>query len=291
MAKAELRWGIETNVEPIRLVRMEYQAPGLGHFPLLAGKARHLITWGPNAQNMSARIGPDREHAIERTQHAMVRAGMVDLDHTIRIVPNGQDEPQILEVTESMFADRRRSSLDLETHANFLYTTEKTVALAVKPADCTVSIMYATLPDGRPLVGLLHGGRDQLDARLGYNAIQHLKALGCNPEDILVGVAPSISADNYYVRGEDRALLRNYDDWRAHGRLQEATTEDRIYLDTVGYLTDQLIEAGVTVNHIQPYGIDTLSAAEHGEGFSQRRSSYSGDPGKNGRFLVAAQLN
>lgn len=290
MAKAELRWGIETNVEPLRLTRMEYQAPGLGFFPLLAGRVRHLITWGPDAQNMSARIGPDREHAIERTQHAMARVGMVGLNRTMIIVPVDQRETQILEITASMFEGRRRGSSNIETQANFIYTTNQNVALAVKAADCTVSIMHTTLPDGKPLAALLHGGRDQLDIRLAYQAIERLIALGCKPEDILVGVTPSIDAANYYVQVENSDLLRGFDGWKERGRLRENESEGRIYLDTLGYLTDQLIEAGVTIDHIQPYGIDTLSAAEQGEGFSQRRATYTGNPNNNGRFLVAAQL-
>lgn len=286
----ERRWGTETSVEPKPLMSMEYRAPGLGYFPMLEGKVRHLITWGPYSRNMSDILGPEREMSRQRTRDAMREGGMVDASCSMRIATTTLREPQIVEVKGDMFEGRRRDADELETQDNFIYTTEPNIALMVKPADCTVSIIYGTAPDGRKVVGLLHAGRRELDIQLARRAIEHLENLGFAPEDLFIGVAPSINADRYFIRSQDRGLLPHVQDWIQRGRLREDKGEGRIYLDTLGYLADQFTESGVQADRIQPYGIDTLQAAEQGEGFSQRYASLTQNPRNNGRFLVAAQL-
>lgn len=292
MVLREAGINLEIKRHPRILEHMQYQAEGLGHFPILTGKAKNLITWGKNSGNMSSVVGPDKEHAIERTKHAMREAGMVSLDRTMRIVPNKPAESQILEVTTGMFGARKGSDTpDLITHANFIYTTDPTLALSVKPADCTISLIHATLPDGKPVLGLLHGGYKQVDALLPQQAIATLVSLGCKPEDITIGVSPSIM--NYFMTNDTLGNLSNQKMWENLGMFREDTERQVTYLNILGFLLKQYESIGIPADNIEVYAIDTQkeAAKEIPETFSHAHAFYSNDLNKDGRFLVAAQLD
>lgn len=274
--------------KPRTLPTIRYQAPGIGYFPLLKDRIKHLFTWGLASQNMSKIVGPDKENAWERVKKVLGLVGMETPGHTMLINPNGYAKKQILEISKNIFEGNTENE-EAQTYSNFVYTSSSEVAIMVKPGDCPVAIISATF-NGKPLIGLLHAGRNQLDIQLPKNAIQHLVGLGCNSEEIFIGITPSISKDNYYISNKDIGLLKNYKKWEERKRLSINTIKQTIHLDLLGFLIDQLLEAGISPGNIEAYSIDTLFAAKRGEGFSQRYASYTKKSENNGRYLVAVQI-
>ena len=267
---------------------MVYNENTLGVFPILQDKVNHLITWGPFSTNMSPVYGLHVHQAHELTAEVMHRSKMVRPSRAMWIVPQLPAREQIREVTSIDFLNQKPESFELETGSNFLYTTDKTVALMVRPGDCTVSVMYAKLPSGKPMLGVLHAGRAEADLELGRKAVDHWHNLGIEPSEITIGITPSISFDNYYILEKDQKMLQNLPIWENHGKISKR--DGKIYLDILGFLLDQYTEAGILGVNMQVYKIDTLTAAMEGNGFSQRLASYTNDPNKNGRYLVVAQI-
>jgi len=269
---------------------MQYQGKGLGYFPTLQNKVKHVITWGPGFRNMSEEYGLDREFAAQRTQEVMTQVGMATLHNTMRIFPGIPAQQEILEVSQNILAQERRKGTDARTRSNFIYTTDPSIALSVKPADCAVSIIHAILPNGKPLLGLLHSGRKQVDELLPTQVITHLKSLGCKMENITIGIAPS--AQNYFMTNDTLTNLTNLNLWREEGFLKENPDNGVTYLNISGFLLKQFSVSGISPENIEIYSIDTQKAATQTvpESFSHSESFYRKDPALDGRFLVAAQL-
>lgn len=265
------------------LSHMQYRAHCVGYFPLLPSFVKQAIAWGKGMPNMSSRVGLGRENADFATKDFLKRAGL-RTDYVIKIDPSGVPESELLHVLSDLF----KKTMLQETFSNFLYTTDPDVTLIAKPGDCPVAIVAATLPDGLPLLGLLHAGRTQLDTYVPSQAMALLQTLGCDMKSTFVGIAPSIAYDNYYVRSEDVEKLIKRNNWEMRKRAKEK--DGKLFLDLLGYFFDQLIDAGIPEENIQAYQLDTLTAAQHRETFSQRYASYSGGDEQNGRFLVAAEL-
>ncbi|MEK7186329.1 MAG: laccase domain-containing protein [Patescibacteria group bacterium] len=146
--------------------------------------------------------------------------------------------------------------------------------------------MHASTDEG-PILGLAHWGRDQLDRKFGKDAIDYLSGQGCDPRDIKIAIAPGIGPENYYIQEADMdRVIRNPREWGSNIEKRG----NKFHLNLLGYLLEQLDEAGVNGKNIEAYGVDTYEAAERGEAFSYRYSVATGQPNRNGRMIIAAQL-
>ena len=232
---------------------------------------------------MSSRVGNEKEKADNYTHAALVGAG-INSQYLLKIDPSGYAETDILKATKSMF---RKESWQ-ETFSNFIYTVDPTITLVAKPGDCPVAIVFAEASNGKQMLGLLHAGRTQLDKQLPKQVIAHLVTHGFATQYISVGIAPSIAFSNYFIQEKDLHMLPGYANWQDHGRAKKR--DKKIYLDLLGFFSDQLQEAGIAPNHIQAYVMDTYESSKNHECFSHRYAVYTDQEELNGRFLVAAQL-
>jgi copper oxidase (laccase) domain-containing protein len=109
---------------------------------------------------------------------------------------------------------------------------------------------------------------------------------GCKPEELIIGIAPSISMDDYYIREEDQSLI-NPDAWKGNIERRIADGKSHLHLNLLGNVITQLTSVGVNPVHIQAYGekVNTFKLA--GE---NPPAAFSHRNGNKGRFLVAAQL-
>ena len=280
---------------------MHYKKGGeehYGYFPDFLTGINHVITWGKKAKNMSPTVGGDTDKAGKRNLTVMRKNG-IKTDNIVRINPSMKvsDDKQILELTKNHLPPMGGFTYD--TGANFIYTFDPDITAIVRPGDCTVSIIRGLTSNGQGVLGLLHAGREHLDANLPYRAIIRLLELGINPESIQIGVTPSM--EDYFIPAQtslphDKNALIDLQKWintgfaKIHSDKHQGIREQRIYLDIRGMLLHQFEESGIPKNskHLRVYGIDTYSS--EGEGFSHRRATIEKTPERNGRFLVAAQL-
>jgi copper oxidase (laccase) domain-containing protein len=159
------------------------------------------------------------------------------------------------------------------------------------PGDCPCVIIFAKDKKKQPILGLIHLGRQQTDARLAAKAIEYLKKQKILMSDIFVAICPGISQKNYFIPVNKQVKdLPNASMWSNHKEISTIAGEERMYLDLSGYVVEQLLMSGVWAEHIELYDVDTYAAAEKGESFSHRYATVTHNLEKDGRFLLAASL-
>lgn len=286
--------------KPRILEEILYQQENIARFPLLEDlPVKCGFSWGKESGNMQELIEPANPlNARGRTYAFLHRMDMSLPPRAICFSPVIKDAPEILEITPDVVSDYEssvRSDPDeplqeMQIGANLMYTRLNDVTLMVKPGDCAVAVLYASTQSS-PILGVAHWGRDQLDKGLAEDAIGHLKEQGCDPKEIKIAISPGLSPEYHYIQEADlRKHIRNLWKWTGNFRFEEFEGERRYHLDLLGYLLDQLRDSGVSGSNIEAYGVDTYKAAERGESFSYRYSVATGQPHRNGRIIIAAQL-
>jgi len=156
--------------------------------------------------------------------------------------------------------------------ADALVTTERGVALTLRFADCVPVLLYDPM---RECVGLAHAGwRGTAEAVAAATVRAMRQAFASRPADLLAGIGPSIGPCCYEV---SRGLL---DVFRPRFTWWHEVVDDRrgrLYLDLWQANARQLLEAGVTEDHIEAAGICT--ACHTGDWYSHRAEG-----GRTGRF-------
>jgi copper oxidase (laccase) domain-containing protein len=258
-------------------------------------KIRHGISIGPGSENMLEGSNPTR--AINLIESFLQRLKMPPLQTAFLMLPPNPGEPDIVDITEQMVAEAKLESANrtgraTDLRAGAVFTTCPNTPELIKPADCPTPIIYGGREGLPPVLGLYHASRVDLDNRLPERATKYMfDHYGCKPDDVIVGIPPGISPRHYFVRPHDRL---NRENWRDHLEDKVVKGEERIYLDLLGNLIDQLVSSGILPKNIQAYGHEVctyeLAATEPPLARSQRFSTATAQPDKNGRCLVAASL-
>ncbi len=259
-----------------------YKQDNIGIFPsFLKLPVRHGFSWGEDAPNMSDKIG-DPNITEERVED-FFRALNIPAEYLIvGINPskNQYKDPNMLEINKSILDREFSESGEIQVGANFIFTSLSDVVLTVKPGDCAICVLYFE-SETEKYVGLIHCSAEQTDNKLPLEAINYLiRKYSIKPENIKVGITPAISKDSYFVK-EGKFDLDNW-----HGFMEKKG--DKIYLDILGNILNQLSESKVPNENVEYYNIDTFSAAMQGQTFSHSLSSLTDLP--EGRYLVAINL-
>jgi copper oxidase (laccase) domain-containing protein len=291
----------------VRFVDRERNIAGFGE--RFAGKpVEGAFSWGKGVQNMAESYAhlhkEDRETVRDRRAKFLTYAGLPSLPHAVLFSATRRyGSPSMIEVTEATLtppADNGIVLLDngpVETvlGSDFMYTTEQ-LTLFVLPADCITSIMYAEGSRG-PIVGLLHTGHQQIAEGLPTKAINRLvEAYDVDPKEIIIGISPGLSPENYFFQASDIEKLGKFSEWEEHLTKVSSHPQDNdgnggYQVDALGRVLAMYQEAGLAMHNItahDPNNIDTYSSAARGEAFSHRFASVTQNP--NGRHIVAAAL-
>lgn len=286
--------------EPVILKEIVYQEEGIARFPSLDGlPIKANFSWGRTMGNMQELVESSPLVARERTYDFLRRAGMAFPPRAVCFSPAIKNSPEIAVITQGSL-DHLNSKIDAvpgekhpdvaELGSNLMYTKMKDMTFMIKPGDCAVAVLYVPSDRGNVL-GVAHWGRDQLDKRLAEKAINHLSKQGFDPSSIKVAIAPGLGPKNHYIQEADLGKhIRDLWKWVDYVWFEEFEDERRYHLDLLGYLLAQLSDAGVTGENIEAYGVDTFEAAKNGDAYSYRYSVATGQPNRNGRMIIAAQL-
>jgi polyphenol oxidase len=125
--------------------------------------------------------------------------------------------------------------------ADGLITLNKDIYLSITSADCLPIFFFE--PE-KEIVGMVHAGWRSLEKNILANAIKKIKELGGQPENILVGIGPSICQRHYEIGPEVAKKFTKYPETiRQVGK--------KIYLDIKKIAELQLLELGLEGKNIE----------------------------------------
>ena len=170
-----------------------------------------------------------------------------------------------------VYADAPRALDHPSQRADIILTDNPQVSLFMRFADCVPLLFH---DPKKHVIGIAHAGWMGTVKGVAKNTIEGMHSrYGCKPENISVGIGPSIGVDHYEVRDDVTVQFRE-----KYGKDAERvipTRDGKSYLDLWAANEIQLHNAGV--EQIQVSGLCT--ACQLDDWFSHRA-----EKGKTGRF-------
>jgi YfiH family protein len=236
------------------------------------------VSAGPyDSLNLGAQVGDDLE-AVRQNRSRVAASLGVD-----RLTIAAQQHTNRVAVVDRANAGRGHSGVAGSQSAfpatDGLITDLPGIALAVVVADCAPVVLFDPV---HRAIGVAHCGRMGTVRGMLPNTVEAMAAtFGTAPEDLLVGIGPTIRAESYEVGDAEAAEMAAAFGADAAGLLKP-TRPGHCTLDVVGGLRIQLRRAGVKDANVHDMGIDTRTATD--EFFSHRAARPSG------RFAAVALL-
>ncbi|MBZ0301573.1 MAG: peptidoglycan editing factor PgeF [Anaerolineae bacterium] len=162
--------------------------------------------------------------------------------------------------------------------ADAMVTDRSDTPLSMRFADC-VPLLFHDPTHG--VIGMAHAGWRGTVQGVAANTVRHMmEAYGCQPQDVQVGIGPSIGPDYYQVGEEVVAAVVDYFG-TTDGLIRRDLADGTAYLDLWAANRLDLERAGV--EQIETAGLCTASNTE--EWFSHRA-----EKGRTGRFGAVMSL-
>lgn len=205
--------------------------------------------------NLSSYVGDNPCHVA--TNHERVKK-ILNIDRFI--YPNCNHGTQVA------VADHQNTSFEA---TDALLTKEADLPLFMTHADCQIALFYDPINE---IIGSVHAGwRGQIQG-IYQKTVDHMRSLfGTKPEDIFVGISPSLGFKNAEFKNYETEIPSQY--WHHKDEL------DRFNLWNLA--EEELLTAGLLSSNIQIARIDTY---EEEQFFSYRRSK--GITGRNAACIV-----
>ena len=161
-----------------------------------------------------------------------------------------------------------------------MVTNNPDIALVVLVADCAAILLYD--PE-KEAVGIAHGSwRGTIGGIIPRTVQKMVDSFGCRPEDIRVGISPSIGPCCYEVREEVLSALRKSfpHQWE---HFVVYRTDGSVHLNLWEAIRQQLVETGIEEKKIEVAGICTACNTD-------LFYSHRGEKGRTGRNGVVISL-
>ena len=174
-------------------------------------------------------------------------------------------------VTEKLVGSGAVNFADTIADTDALITNLPDVPLMLFYADC-VPVLFADLESGA--IGLAHAGWRGTVANIGVKTLAAMgEDFGTKPQNVLVGIGPSIGACCYEVDDFVRDQAQGYEEFFA------SKCGGKYQLDLWGMNVNQLVQVGVPAENIMISGVCTNDNVE-------LFCSYRAEQGKTGRMGV-----
>jgi polyphenol oxidase len=215
----------------------------------------------PAGGDFSFVTGPN-PRVVYRNRDAWCRELGVSVD---RLVCARQVHGTAVEVVSESHAGRGAASVETAIHGvDALVTDVADVPLAVLSADCAPILIFD--PDRR-VIAAVHAGWRGTVAGIAASAVATLAdRYGSRPEELIVGVGPSICAACYQVGPEVIEAWEDSEHARESGAV--ARRPDGWYFDLVAANVATLVASGVSRTRIEIAG--TCTKCSNGDYFSRR---------------------
>jgi polyphenol oxidase len=212
--------------------------------------------------NMGASVGDDRSNNIENRARMFSAFG--------RPVDSLFDVWQVHSTT-LIVADQPRPLDEPHQKADIIMTNRPEITLFMRFADCVPIFLFDPVQNA---ISLVHAGWKGSAAKIAAIAVKAMTDIyGCNPQNILAGIGPSIGPDHYEVR-ED-VLLPIREAFNSQSDELFSKRNGKVCLNL--WKTNQLALEEAGVRNIQTAEICT--ACHTDDWFSHRM-----EHGKTGRF-------
>lgn len=232
------------------------------------------VSQGPfKSLNFDTKVGDSKENV---QQNMKILAYAMGIDPDKIFLANQVHGDQVLLLDEDPpEAVTKYQHLDYDA----IITNRKGVAIGVLTADCLPIMLY---DPKKEVIGIIHAGWRGTCLNVVGNVISKLKkAFEVDPQDLVVGLGPSIGQCCYEVDVKVvRAIKNSTSRWKEFLKPLRA---NKYTMDLVGLNIHQLLQAGVPEANIVK--INACTACNSKLFFSHRASK-----GKTGRQLNFIQL-
>ena len=185
-------------------------------------------------EKLSSAIGSNHIHLVKTNQ-----------DHT--------DEVKI--ITEKINLDKPDFNLEQYSKTDGMITKSKNIMLATTNADCILLLFFDPV---KKVIGNTHSGWKGTLQRISVKTVQKMKnEFGCNPEDIICCICPSIRKCHFEVDSDVKELFEK--EFQDLGNLDEIIEEkipnakwnidtvliNKIILERAGLKQKNIIDSGI----------------------------------------------
>jgi YfiH family protein len=218
--------------------------------------ARHGgVSAAPYASlNLGLHVGDDPEAVTENRRQVCAAVGADFEKYTLSAQVHGAN---VALVAPEQIGAGRLDRADAVPDADGLVILQPGAMVSVLSADCVPLIFY---DPARHVGAVVHAGWRGTAAGIASRTVRFLeKQCCCRPEDLLVGLGPSIGPCCYEVSEEVARRVAEAAGIQATSRQADLAAANR----------RQLLAAGVRAEHIEEAGVCTSCQAE--EFFSERK--------------------
>ncbi|OGH06160.1 MAG: hypothetical protein A2171_02900 [Candidatus Levybacteria bacterium RBG_13_35_9] len=271
----------------------------VGYFPILENLPGRPIlarfSYGVKAPNYSTKYfaserGESEVTGLRNRRDFLEELGFVNYPNVIQLVGRFEGlEPQMEEVSLDTLKDKNI------VVGNMLFTRDPRISGDIIPADCPSGVLSCRDGYMRIMGGLIHGGRDALNAGMVRQGLWLLRdEYGVDLKDAVLAISPGVLAKNYFITNEPERrgngiVERNWGEF-----ITERQTEDlseKRHVDLTSAFVMQAVQAGMDPKKIQTYGgVNTYADAAAGKAYS-RRYSNEHNGARPGGQIVAFALN
>jgi YfiH family protein len=214
--------------------------------------------------NLGLHVGDDPEAVIGNRRRVCGAVGVEFGAYTLSAQVHGAN---VALVAPEQIGAGRLDLADAIPDADGLIITQPGVMVSVLSADCVPLIFYDPT---RHIGAVVHAGWRGTAAGIAGHTVRFLaEQCRCRPEDLLVGLGPSIGPCCYEVSEEVARRVSESAGPPACGGRGQVGNLSHGYVDLAVANRRQLLAAGVRGEHIEDAGVCTSCHAE--EFFSERK--------------------
>ncbi len=226
----------------------------------------------PGTLNLALHVGDDKNFVLENRKDFAEVLGIEAEKITTAEQVHGSE---VAIITEALIGSGALDFQNTIKGTDALVTNIPNVPLMLFYADC-VPVVFAD--PVKKVCGIAHAGWRGTVAEIAVKTAKvMIEKFGCNPEDILAGIGPSIGACCYEVDDFVRDQAPSYT------QFFEAKGEGKYWLDLWGVNKAQLLQVGLNESNI---GLANICTNDNHDLFC----SYRAEAGKTGRMGVCVSI-
>lgn len=188
--------------------------------------------------------------------------------------PNQAHTKNIKRVDKKINQDRPDFNLDEYSLTDGLATNNKNIALATTNADCILMLFFDPV---KKVIANVHSGWKGTLQRISIKAVDKMKQeYGCNPQDIICCICPSIRKCHFKVhRDVQEPYYNEFKDLEEINQLiVPIPGEDRWTIDTVEINKIILKQAGLKAENIIDSGICSVCNSDQIHSYRVEKEGY-----------------
>ena len=250
-------------------------------------KIKHAYTLGIN--NDFRTLTPDKKELPKERYEKNINTYKkffeeVNDDYTKIIKPAQDHTDEIKVVKNKRYKDRPEFETSDYSKTDGLITNKKDIILETTNADCILLLFYDPVKE---VIANTHSGWKGTIQRISVKTVEKMKnEFGCNPEDIICCICPSIRKCHFEVDRDVKEMFENeYKDLKNDQLcdiIQEKIPNEKWNIDTVLINKIILQNAGLKKDNIVDSGICSVCHSDLIHSFRVEKQGY----GLNAAFIM-----